>query len=410
MNLNPSKLIKAFLDRNIFERIICYLFIAELFVQIVLVFILGGWDFIQPRNKQWVFYGLLALDYIVCYKRVFNLKIILNPISAFAFFLFVLIAHGIFAGIMNGNAPFVILNDTVPLLMLALNALRMQSFAEVSRPIDMSFILKVTIISSAIVMFFGLLDQNPSLGNQILIFPLLLVCLFYLKPAPIISIIALSVLMALVFGELNRTSMAFLLLVSSFSIFIKTISKPLLGTSLAFGLIASIASAAVTIPKDSGTYVRIKGLTEIDLSKRTGSIGERQAEKDAVNLQLEKGSLAQQYFGLGFGTTYSIQLTHEFKKDYNHAHFSWVWFKMRYGHVGYFYLFIFMSALIYNGIYNLKQKDAAFKYVGLLCLLCFLYCFTYVNAVWLLSGLSFLHLPRSYQQKQQELYIDHDKT
>ena len=410
MTLNLTKLIQDFFNRNIFERIICYLFIAEVVVQIVFVFLLGGWDYVQPRNKQWVFFGLLALDYVVCYKRVLNLKIILNPISAFALFLLVIITHGIFVGIMNSNAPFIILNDTVPILMLSLNALRMQSFSEVSKPIDMRFLLTFTVISSIIIMVFGLLENNPSLGNQILVFPLLVVCLFYLKPTPILSIIALFILMALVFGELNRTSIAFLLLTSGCFITFKTIEKPLLGAGLAFLLIATIAIAAITLPEDSPTYRRIAGLTQIDLSQRTGSIGERQAEQDAVNIQLEKASLTQQFFGLGFGTTYSIKLTHEFKEDYNHAHFSWVWFKMRYGYVGYFYLFIFMSVLTYNGIYNLKQRDAASKYVGLLCIICFLYCFTYVNAVWLLSGLSFLHLPQSYKQKQQEMYINHDKA
>jgi len=376
MKFNPRLLVKDFFDRNIFERIILYLIFAEVIVQIFFVVILGGWDFIQGQNRQWIFYGLLALDYIICHKRVINIKFTLNPISIFALSLFVMVAHGIFAGIINNNSPFIILNDTVPIMMIALNILRMQSFSEVSKPIDISFLLRVVVVTSCIMIGAGLIVGNPNIGNATIIFPLFIVCLFYLKPPPIISILILSLLIVLVIDELNRTSMAFLLFSSCFIIMTRMVKQPILGVISFFSLIAILSVGAVIVPEDSQTYRRVAGLTQIDLTKRTGSIGERQAEQDAVNAQLADKSTVQQFFGLGFGNTYSVKLSHKYNTGYNHAHFAWIWFKMRYGSMGYFYLCLLMGALIYSGIYNLRHKEPEYKFVGLMCVLCLIYCFS----------------------------------
>ena len=76
---------------------------------------------------------------------------------------------------------------------------------------------------------------------------------------------------------------------------------------------------------------------------------------------------------------------------YGHAHYSWAWFKLRFGQMGYLYLLIFVSVLAYNGfVWGLRFDPVGF-FMLCLCLVSLLYCFTYVNAAFLMMGIQFAY-------------------
>lgn len=387
---------QRFFERNLFERIIIYIFLAALIVKVVFEFALGEWSYVQSQNKQWIFYGLLALDYLISVRKVVGIKVTLNMMSFYALILLIMIAQGLFVGIMNQNQPFVILNDTIPLLMIALNILRFQSLKEY-KPIDFEFLLKACTMLSIGTCVFGLAAElqgkptTPSIGNSTIFLPLILSAIFMLRPFPKWIGIAAFIMIALTFTELNRTMLAFMGIATALYTVVTMIKKPTSGIIVAIITSVLLACAWISIPEDSGTYRRIIGLYEIDLDSRTGSVGERQAEMDAVQNKLSTLGPAANWLGLGFGGLYEVQFTHKYIIDYGHAHYSWVWFNLRFGRIGYLYLCIMVFMLSYNAFHHFKSRSPQGVFIGLICLNCLIYCVTYVNSVFLISGIPFFY-------------------
>lgn len=397
--------IKDFYARNLFERIIIYVFIAAFLTKFVFEFLLGQWSFLQSQNKQWIFYGLLALDYIVSYKKIINLTVNVNLMSIMALVFLVMTGHGLFVGILNHNQPFVIINDAIPLFMIALNILRMQSITE-AKPIDFPFLLSSCTLLAFGACFFGVCagllggGSGASLGNATIFLPLFFAGLFMQRPFPKWILVLGGIMLALASAEMNRTSLVFLAAVTGVYLLIKLIKNPVYGVGLSALAIIIISLAVILIPKDSGTYQRISALGSIDLNQRTGSIGERQAEWDAIQAKLKSRGESIEWLGLGFGGTYNVQFTHQYNQDYGHAHYSWAWFNLRFGNVGYIYLALLGGALLLNGISALYQRNEIGVFVALLCFMGLVYCFTYVNAVFLLSGIHFLICTKSRNEIQ----------
>ncbi|PCJ95741.1 MAG: hypothetical protein COA45_11995 [Zetaproteobacteria bacterium] len=394
-----------FFERNLFERIIIYLFLSAFISKFVFELVLGQWSFVQSQNKQWLFYGFLALDYIISFKKIMNMRVTINPLSLFALLFFIMIAHGLFIGITSHNTPFKILDDTIPLLMIALNILRMQSYAEMKNPIDFRFILNTTTWLAFIACLFGLLGQTlgkPTRAGIIensIYLPIVFAALFTLKPFPKKVGIMFVIMVILSMSALNRTSMLFFVLMISTYSLLQIIKSPSKGLLTMIAVIISCSMFWIMLPKGSSTYNRIVGIAAIDLSARTGSVGERQAEQDAVAAKLELGGTTRQWTGLGFGGTYEVQFTHKYLKNYGHAHYAWVWFNLRFGYIGYIYLSILTSILLYNGTRGLLLKTETSIFISLLCLSGLIYLMTYVNALFLASGIQFLYINNRYKSK-----------
>lgn len=392
-------ILSNFFERNLFERIIVYIFMSELLVKIIFELIIGQWSFIQSQNKQWIFYIFLALDYVLSVKKVTNIRVSVNPTSLLAFVFFIMVVHGLFIGLMLGNAPFVILNDTIPVLMIGLNILRIQSVAEYKPP-DLRFLLYFCSYITLGTAFFGYVaaligqQSGPSIPAEAIYLPLFFAALFTVKPFPKWILGLVVVMIAVTSDDLNRTTMAFLAIVMFGYVLFDMVKNPAKGVITLVVLLSVLAVAVHVVPEDSKTYRRVIGLTEIDLSKKTGSIGERQEEWRAIiKKEHEKGKTVEM-FGLGFGGVYEVARTHEFLKNYGHAHYSWAWFKLRFGDVGFVYLLIFAATLLYNGfIWSVRcmQGNVEGLFVVFLCLISLLYCVTYVNAVLLMMGIQFIY-------------------
>lgn len=388
--------VAAFYERNLFERIIIYLFLAAFIVKVVFEFGMGQWGFVQSQNRQWVFYGLLALDYLVSARKVFNIRVTVNPMSLFALVFFVMCAHGLFMGIMLGNAPFVIFNDLVPPLMIGLNILRMQSVTEY-KPVDFRFLLTactLLAIGSSVFGYAGQAIGNPTwpdIGESKIYIPLLFAALFTLRPFPKWVGVAALIMISLTLGDINRTTMAFIAVTAVGYMLIMTIRNPVRGVLAGLATVVVLAAAVSTVSPNSKTYQRVTGLMEIDLSERKGAIGERQAEWDAIQAKLERGGPNVEWLGLGFGGLYDVARTHEFLKNQGHAHYAWAWFNLRFGKSGYVYMTLLVAALVYNGVRAIRERTENGLFVCFLCLLGLIYCMTHVNSVFLLSGSHFFY-------------------
>ncbi len=397
MVFQVKTLISGFFEKNLFERIIIYLFLADFITKLVFELVLGQNSLGQSQNRQWIFYTLLAVDYLFSVQKIIDLKVKINALSVFSLLFFLMIVQGLFIGILSTNNKFEILNDTIPLLMIGLNILRMQSYSE-NRNIDFHNLLStITIIAflSCCTGFIADLMGRPSFAVipvSPVYFPLIATGIFAARPFPKLATAAFVVMVVLSLSEINRTTMAFTgICLVGYWIF-KMVKNP------SHGLLFMVASAVLLcatwmiLPEDSKTYRRIIGLTEIDFSARTGSIGERSAEFDSINLTLQKKGPTQEWFGLGFGGLYEYQSTHTYVRNYGHAHYAWAWFKLRFGYVGYIYLFIFTAMLLFNLGSGLKSKSSNGIFIALLCLQGILYLMTYVNAIFLCSGIHFLKL------------------
>lgn len=392
-----ARFIADFYQRNLFERIVLYIFFSAFFVKLVFELGLGQWWFIQSQNMQWIFYGLLGLDYIVSYRKVINIKVGLNPLSVFAVVCFVMVAHGLFVGVLRHNPPFVILNDTIPLLMIGLNILRMQSAAEY-KPIDFKFLFYAVLFFAASTCFMGFFGRlagrptQPGMGNAAMFLPLVCAAAIMLRPMPKWVIFVIVLMLGLVAGDLNRTTMTFIFLVISGYVAVKLIKAPVLGVVLVVSAIMALSVAWMFVPTDSNTYRRIVALQNLDLKQRTGSVGERQAEWDAIRTELREKGRTIEWVGLGFGGLYEVKFTHEYMRNYGHAHYSWSWFSLRYGKSGFIYLAILLAVLSYNLWQGLRTRTEESLFVGFMCLIALLFCVTHINSVWLLSGVQFFYL------------------
>ena len=393
---NLKKAVHDFYNRNLFERIIIYVLMSELLVQIIFEIGMGQWFFIQGQNRQWAFYLMLALDYLVSVKKVSNIRFTVNVTSCMAFVFFIMVAHGIFVGLVMGNRPFTVINDTIPLLMIGMNILRFQSEAEY-KPIDMRFLI---ITCATIVLTCGFLGytfralmhrSTPYIAGAEIYFPLFFATLFTFKRFPK-WIIAMTVCMVVItVDDINRTTMAFFAIVLMVYLLVNTVKFPVRGLVVSIILVLGLAVAVNLVSEESKTYRRVVALTEVDLSDSTGSIGERQEEWRAINRKYDRLGPTVEFFGLGFGGVYEVARTHAFLKDYGHAHYSWAWFKLRFGQVGYVYLLIFVLALAYNGfVWGLRFDSVGF-FMLCLCLVSLLYCFTYLNAALLMMGIQFAY-------------------
>jgi hypothetical protein len=390
--------LSSFFERNLFERIIIYIFLSAFLVKMIFEFGLGQWSFAQSQNKQWIFYALLALDYLLSVRKLTQIRVTINPMSIFAFVFFIMCAHGLLVGIYLRNAPFVILNDLVPLLMIGLNILRMQSVSEY-KPVDFGFLFKICTLICIGTFFFGAIAElqgkrtGPSLAGGGLYIPMALAALCLLRPLPKWTIIVGALMIAYSIPGINRTTLAFLLAVMGAGTLYLILKEPLKGMLVMVVVLISLSVTALTLPEDSMLYQRVVGLMEVDLSERTGSIGERQAEWDAIRARLDSQGTTVEWLGLGFGGLYEFRSTHQYVSNYGHAHFAWAWFNLRFGKSGYFYLTLLVLALGCNAFLRLRYRQPSDLYVSFLCILGLIYCMTYVNNLFLWNGVEFFSRP-----------------
>lgn len=398
LSLLNSKFL-VFFSRNLFDRLVIYIFLSELAVKVVFELLLGQWWYETVPYKQYIFYTLMLLDYVICLPRIARIEIKTNYMSMFLLLFLFVIVQGIFVGLMRHNHSFEIFNDSLPLVFLVLNALRMQSLSERPNQIDFSFLLKFSTILGLAICLTGYaavslgLPAISSLGGLPggIYFPLIFSAIIAGARPSLPTLIAFTIILTLTISNMNRTTLIFILCITGYITYLNFRKSPVYGITLCLAVCFAFSMVWFTLPKESGIHTRIIGLTELNFSATKGSVGERGQEFRAINQKLDYEGEIFKWVGLGHGALYEVSLTHEFKKDYGHAHYSWAMFKLRYGYLGYIYLFLMAMVLMINAYKNWNRYVPSSLLISLICVQCLLYLGTYVNFVFLLSGLPFFY-------------------
>ena len=392
--------LRKFYATSLFQRLIIYIILSEVLAKVYVELLLHDLLFYHPQTKQWIFYAFLGLDYLLSLPKLIRVRVTFNPMSAFALMLLVMIGQGTVIGIINDNDWFPLVNDIIPMLMISLNILRMQSYSEHTK-VDFPFLFRITTLLTlcSSLLSFILLHAHvihvATLIPNAIYMAMFYAALYTYPKLPRWQLLAFLVIIGIGGADVNRTTMMFLAISTGGYVAIMTLKHPLRGVMLFAGVALVGLIAWHILPEDSGAYKRIVALQNLDLNSREGSVGERSQEWDSISRHLAHLGTTDELMGFGMGGTYTMKFTHEVEKGYGHAHYSWAWFKMRFGEIGFIYLGILIAALFHNLVMGIKRWNPTSMFIAFICLSGILYLGTYVNAIWLLSGIQFLWLPRA---------------
>jgi hypothetical protein len=379
------------------ERVVLYLSTSMLLVKIIFEFLLGHWYFTIEPIRQYFFFTFLALEYFyMLFRQKSSLSIRPYTLVVVAFIL-VMTLHGVVVGFYNENKIFEIFNDTIPILSIAVTLLLFEN--EVSNKTLGSlrrFVWIVAIFAVANYLFGvgALILGRPSIATigggptQGIVLCTLLAAVASRLSRRILWALGLILLISL--PDMNRTILLFALLIAFGVTMFSLIKSPVTLFTAAAVVVAVGWVAVANLPPDSRLAKRLEGSTEYNSAARTGSIGERQAEADAVVYRLEGAGPTAELVGLGHGGVYSFQNTWKYVVDSGHAHFGWALFQLRYGKIGYVYLGIFVMLLFYSFITNIRIGGMEGYFHGSLALLGILFVPTWFTFNLMIAGLQFL--------------------
>jgi hypothetical protein len=402
--LQRSGILEKLFKRSFFERIIIYCFLSELFVKIVYELCLGVWWFSLSPVKQIILYLLFAVDYAFNFRKLIHIRFWSNPVFYFMLLVCVMVAQGLFVGIYNHNQPFEIFNDSFPLVLMAVNALRLQSPIENKWEIDFEFLIRFCSWMSVAICVIGFIAKSilgllstPAISGVIAGVYFVLMIAALLTGYRIRFIYWLCFILVLFFSasDFNRTTLAFMLLMIGAIFFKFSIYKPFMALLFMAATLTLGFGLWNFLPEDSKTKGRITDLTQASAESRTGSVGERLSEWHAIQEKVAQNGTTARWIGLGHGALYDVRYTVRVIKDYGFAHFAWALFYLRYGLSGYVYLFFLTAILLWQLVRYWSFSAPLSMSISLLSLFSLLYLATYVNFVILCMGLQFLVLNRS---------------
>ena len=90
----------------LFERLIYYVLIPDLFARIVLEAILGQWWFGITQGKQWIFYLLMALEYVIQSRALVQDRFRKDENLVVSGLMLIMLLHGVFVGLAWQNPPY----------------------------------------------------------------------------------------------------------------------------------------------------------------------------------------------------------------------------------------------------------------------------------------------------------------
>jgi hypothetical protein len=383
----------------LFERLIYYILIPDLFSRVVLEAILGEWYFGITQAKQWMLYGFIALEFVIQSRALVEDRFRKDENLIVSGLMLVMLLHGVFVGLAWRNPPSRIIIDSVAPFVLATNILlldRRSAFAG----FDFQRLVRVNLAYSVIMIVVGIVAVSMgrpsivSLGGapaSAVSFTILLASLTVKRTFSFTDLAITGFIVVPVTPSLNRTTLAVVVTCLIGIFFSKIIVD---GRRLYFTLVITIVLSALVpmaLPQDSPLMRRIQGTIEYDPEETHGSIGERQAEFLAINDKLRRMGAAAEWFGAGHGALYYVELAVREVPDagIGHAHFGWSLFKLRYGYVGYFYLLILGGMALRSTVRNYRSPYAADRIISVLAMFSLMYIFTYVLGLFFIAGTQF---------------------
>ena len=385
------------------ERLIYYMLIPELFSKVIIETALGISGRALNQPKLFFFYGLVLIDYIISAFYLGKMSFRIN-LSNLAFMLFMtMVVHGLIVAYCWHNGISKVFTDTVPVLVAALNIALLNTAGafnnfDFNRLQRVVWIFATTMISVGILAVIGHRGEEITFGgsgSEPICMSVMLVSLATKPKITVWDLTLITFIIAPTVPFINRTTLAVFFVVFLFFVIPRLLREPKQLYFSVFLVIAAGAAAYAFVPPDSKVVTRITGLADKASSnsgnETGGSIGERQAEWEAVNEKLAQLGPAAQYFGYGPGGVYRVQFTGGLIPDnYSHAHFSWALFKLRYGYIGFFYLFCYTALVLANLIRHVTRRDTLSKIVAVLDIWCLVYLFTYAFFNFLVAGLQFV--------------------
>jgi hypothetical protein len=383
----------------LFERLIYYILIPDLAARIVFELLLGVYFYDLTQPKQWMFYGIVAIEYVFQSRVIVQDNFRKDSNLIVSGLMLVMILHGIFVGLAWRNSLLRILIDTVPLTVVALNVLLLNRWAAFVG-FDFDRLNRVNLIYAVAMVIVGVVAvaiKRPSivsLGSPaassvsltILLSSFMVKRVFSFKDLAVAAIILVPIA-----PNLNRTTLVVVAICLVGLFFSKIIVN---GKRLYLSLVAMFLVAAVvplTLPEDSRLVRRLQATLEYNPEQTQGSIGERQAEWIAINDKLHRMGEAAEWFGAGSGASYEVQFTQKLMTNYSHAHFSWSLFRLRFGYIGYAYLLIFAILILHSIVRGYRSSSLPDRISMTLGIWSFVYLFTYVVANFFVAGLQFAY-------------------
>lgn len=393
-----------------YERLLLYIMFSALFTRVLFEVGLGMEPKVLNQQRQLMFYGMLALDYawqVLNWRRI---RITVSKVNPIIPLLIVMIFHGVVIGLCSSNSKSRILIDTANVVVVLFNLLLLadpRSFK------DFSFrrLERWTYLFSALMLMAGLAamvvnsKSSPNLGSSAsTAVAMVILCVGLIvvrnKNAHFYKFLAVGLIIGFTMSSWNRTTMAFLLLFLMIYVGRNIIVRPSrVMMIVAFALLGGV-TAVTFIPEDSKVAQRIYGLQNIDLSSRTGSIGERQAELDAIKVKIENMGLFGKIFGAGHGASYDVKYTWNWKRNYSNAHYGWALFYLRWGYLGYLYLALWVIfLLVASGRFLLSPRPERLM-VSLIALYTLGYVGTYAYFLFFIAGIPFILPPGRRSEKE----------
>jgi len=352
----------------------------------------------QP--KQFMFYGFLALEYawlLFTHKRFVPCLRRINP---FAAVLALMALQGVLVGIWWGNSLSRIAIDSINVLVVLFNVIIL-SDPNKSADTDFQrlFLVNRLFASGMIVLSILAMVVNPvsviSFGGSVstaVCISLLVteVVLFQRNTVANITTVAFSAALLLAtIQSWNRTTLMFCTAALLLYLARQIGRTPYRVAAIAISVVLAAAVIFSLLPEESALSRRISGIENLDLSARTGSIGEREAESDAVSEKIAALGPIGELFGAGHGASYVVKYTWKWKFDYSNAHYGWVLFFLRYGELGYVYLSLWILTLLVTILQTWRTNYAASLVICLLAVWNIGYLGTYGYFSFFIAGLPF---------------------
>ncbi len=386
------------------ERLIYYMLVTDILSRLVFEVFLGYNMSKLSQQRLWIFFGLIAIEYIFQTRRVLHSKFYIDRNMYAACFVIILVLHGLFLGVGWHNNTVKVATDTIPLFVGAINIL-LACQVDAYKNFNFNRVEVLNVTFALIMLTLGIIAllvgraPNGGLGSAV-------------STTVSIAIIAVSFWRRNVFGIkfliinfailsvsapfFNRTTLA-LIIIAALIVFYKNIIKSPLKLYLSITLmVGGFVCVPLIVPPDSPLGRRIHELgdsEELEQQKKTGtgSIGDRFEEWSIIQEKLSQGGPIAKIFGFGHGAIYYIMMDGYYNPTYSNAHYGWALFELRYGYCGFLYLAIYAALIMANVARNKNCTDNFDRFIILICIGAILYIFSYMAFDILIFGLQFMH-------------------
>ena len=403
--LTIGRLVKVVIPQigPFYERLLLYIMFSALFTRVLFEVGLGMEPKVLNQQRQLMCYGMLALDYGWQFMNWRRIRITISRVNPIIPLLIVMILHGVVIGLWSSNSKSRILIDTANVVVVLFNLILLadpRSFRDFSfkRLEKWTYLFSVLMLMSGLVAMVVNSKSSPNLGSSVsTAVAMVILCVGLLiarnKNAHFYKFVAVGLIIGFTMSTWNRTTMAFLLLFLIIYVGRNIVVRPSRVMMIVLFALFGGVTAVTFIPADSKVAQRVSGLQNIDLSSRTGSIGERQAELDAIKVKIENMGLMGKIFGAGHGASYDVKYTWNWKRDYSNAHYGWALFYLRWGYLGYLYLILWVAfLLVASGRFILSSRPELLI-VSLLALYTLGYVGTYAYFLFFIAGIPFILPP-----------------